>query len=111
VQELLREPLDAMVVIGGYNSSNTISLAALCAERVPTYHIEDATSIEPDTRRILFRAAGVKHSEASVTGWIPDRPVIRIGLTAGASTPNNKIGETVARIFATCGIDARVDAA
>ena len=35
VQELLREPLDVMVVIGGYNSSNTISLAALCAERVP----------------------------------------------------------------------------
>ena len=48
VLELLEEPLDAMVVIGGYNSSNTISLAALCAERVPTYHIEDATSIEPE---------------------------------------------------------------
>jgi 4-hydroxy-3-methylbut-2-enyl diphosphate reductase len=108
VQELLRDPLDAMVVIGGYNSSNTISLAALCAERVPTYHIEDATSIEPDTRRILFRPAGVKHSEASATDWIPDRPAVRIGLTAGASTPNNKIGETVARIFATRGIDVRV---
>jgi len=33
-----------------------------------------------------------------------DRP-IRVGLTAGASTPNNKIGETVARILATRGID------
>jgi 4-hydroxy-3-methylbut-2-enyl diphosphate reductase len=108
VQELLRESLDAMVVIGGYNSSNTISLAALCAERVPTYHIEDATSIEPETRRILFRPAGVQHSEASTTDWIPDRQPVCIGLTAGASTPNNKIGETVARIFATRGIDVRV---
>jgi len=112
VQELLRESLDAMVVIGGYNSSNTISLAALCAEQVPTYHIEDATSIDPEARRILFRPAGVIHSEASAVDWIPDRPGVRIGLTAGASTPNNKIGETVARIFATRGIDVRiVDAA
>jgi len=107
VQELLREPLDVMVVIGGYNSSNTISLAALCAERVPTYHIEDATSIEPEARRISFRPAGVRHSEATSTDWIPGREVVRIGLTAGASTPNNKIGETVARIFATRGIDVR----
>jgi len=112
VQELLRESLDAMVVIGGYNSSNTISLAALCAEQVPTYHIEDATSIHPEARRIVFRPAGVIHSEASAVDWIPDRPGVRIGLTAGASTPNNKIGETVARIFATRRIDVRiVDAA
>ena len=110
--ELLREPLDVMVVIGGYNSSNTISLAALCADSVPTYHIEDATSIDPDTRRIAFRPAGVVHSEAEATDWLPDREIIRIGLTAGASTPNNKIGETVARIFATRGLDVRsIDAA
>jgi 4-hydroxy-3-methylbut-2-enyl diphosphate reductase len=96
-----------MVVIGGYNSSNTISLAALCAERVPTYHVEDATSIDPETHSIDYRPAGVKHSEASKTGWIPDQPSVRIGLTAGASTPNNKIGETVTRIFATRGIDVR----
>jgi 4-hydroxy-3-methylbut-2-enyl diphosphate reductase len=84
----------------------------LCAERVPTYHIEDATSIEPDERRIAFRPAGVQHSEATATDWIPDNPTVRIGLTAGASTPNNKIGETVARIFATRGIDVRsLDAA
>ena len=43
VVELLdREPVDLMVVIGGYNSSNTCNLARLCAARVPTYHIADA---------------------------------------------------------------------
>src|SRR5205085_10736331 len=45
VTELLRQPLDVMVVIGGFNSSNTISLAALCAEQVPTFHIEDRKSV------------------------------------------------------------------
>ena len=43
--ELLREPLDVMVVIGGYNSSNTMSLAALCSETVRTYPVEDADDI------------------------------------------------------------------
>jgi 4-hydroxy-3-methylbut-2-enyl diphosphate reductase len=107
VQELLSEPLDVMVVIGGYNSSNTISLAALCADAVPTYHIEDATSIEPASRRVAYRPAGIRHSEATATDWMPDAGPVRVGLTAGASTPNNKIGETVARIFAMRGIDVR----
>jgi 4-hydroxy-3-methylbut-2-enyl diphosphate reductase len=107
VEELLREPLDAMVVIGGYNSSNTISLAALCAERVPTYHIEDATGIDPDAGTIAYRVAGVQHREAVAHDWLPANAAVRVGLTAGASTPNNKIGETVTRIFATRGIDVR----
>jgi 4-hydroxy-3-methylbut-2-enyl diphosphate reductase len=104
VIELLEEPLDVMVVIGGYNSSNTISLAALCAERVPTYHIEDADGIDPEAGTIHFRVAGVKHIEETRAGWLPDFGPLRIGVTAGASTPNNKIGETVARILATRGL-------
>ena len=104
VLDLLEEPLDAMIVIGGFNSSNTISLAALCAERVPTYHIEDAGGIDPDAGTVHFRIAGTHHHESTRAGWLSaDRPM-RIGLTAGASTPNNKIGETVARILATRGL-------
>jgi 4-hydroxy-3-methylbut-2-enyl diphosphate reductase len=101
---LLDEPLDAMIVIGGFNSSNTISLAALCAERVPTYHIEDASGIDPDAGTVRFRVAGVKHVEEMREGWMPAGRPVRIGVTAGASTPNNKIGETVARILATRGL-------
>ena len=104
VLELLKEPLDAMVVIGGFNSSNTISLAMLCAERVPTYHIEDASGIDPETGTVHFRRAEVKHVEERRAGWLPSGVVLRIGITAGASTPNNKIGETVARILATRGL-------
>jgi 4-hydroxy-3-methylbut-2-enyl diphosphate reductase len=103
VRELLQEPLDVMVVIGGFNSSNTISLAALCAERVTTYHIDTAASIDPAARSIHYRPAGIRNVEADAADWLPAGPV-RIGLTAGASTPNNKIGETVARILATRGL-------
>jgi len=101
---LLEEPLDAMVVIGGFNSSNTISLAALCAERVPTYHIEDASGIDPETGTVHFRVAGVAHVEATRDDWLPAGRPVRVGVTAGASTPNNKIGETVGRILATRGL-------
>ena len=106
VVDLLREPLDVMVVIGGYNSSNTISLAALCSESVRTYHVEDAEDIDPSSGAIRHRPLGAK--EESETGdWLPSTSPLRVGVTAGASTPNNKIGEAVGRIFATRGIDPK----
>jgi 4-hydroxy-3-methylbut-2-en-1-yl diphosphate reductase len=104
VLALLEEPLDVMLVIGGYNSSNTISLAAICAERVPTYHVEDASCIDPATNTIRYLPIGTKQ-EAAVTGWLPMTGPLRVGLTAGASTPNNKIGEAVALVLATRGLD------
>lgn len=103
VKELLAEPLDVMVVVGGYNSSNTISLAAICAERVTTYHIEDAEAIDPERGTIRHKPIG--RDEELTERWVPAHGAVRIGLTAGASTPNNKIGDTVARVFATRGID------
>ncbi|MCC7195897.1 MAG: 4-hydroxy-3-methylbut-2-enyl diphosphate reductase [Gemmatimonadaceae bacterium] len=104
VNRLLEEPLDMMVVIGGYNSSNTMSLAAICARKVPTFHISDASCIDPEADSIRHLPVGAK-AEVTVDLWLPDSGAVRIGLTAGASTPNNKIGETIARIFATRGVD------
>lgn len=103
VEELLREPLDAMVVVGGFNSSNTISLAAICAATVPTYHVEDAAGIDPETGVIRHRPLGAT-GEIDTAGWLPPTGPLRVGITAGASTPNNKIGESVARIFGTRGV-------
>ena len=102
VLKLIGEPLDLMIVIGGYNSSNTTHLAAICAERVPTYHIEDALCVDPAGGTIRFRPVGGT-AEQVLGPWLPAGPVT-IGLTAGASTPNNKIGETIERIAATRGI-------
>jgi 4-hydroxy-3-methylbut-2-enyl diphosphate reductase len=109
VIELLDEQLDAMIVIGGYNSSNTISLAALCAERVPTYHVAEAAAIDPQSRTVAYRVAGVKHEEAVASNWMPPSGPVRIGLTAGASTPNNSIGDVVTRILTTRGITLKMD--
>jgi 4-hydroxy-3-methylbut-2-enyl diphosphate reductase len=105
VRELLAEPLDAMLVVGGYNSSNTISLACICAEVVPTYHVEDADAIDPARGTVRYRVAGKQYEERVAEGWLPATGAARVGITAGASTPNNKIGEAVLRVFATRGVD------
>ena len=102
VLRLIAEPLDMMVVIGGYNSSNTTHLAAICQEKVPTYHIEDAACIAPEEGTIRFRPVGAKEEQCRAA-WLPAGPVT-IGVTAGASTPNNKIGETIERIAAMRGL-------
>ena len=106
VNELLKEPLDVMLVIGGYNSSNTISLAALCSEKVRTYHVQDATCIDVGARSIKHLPTG-RYEEVEDANWLAGDGPVRVGLTAGASTPNNKIGEAVARVFATRGVDVR----
>ena len=103
VNALLYEPPDVMLVVGGYNSSNTISLAALCAEKVRTFHVEDALCIDPARGSIRARDV-VTGKEVETVSWMPDG-VVSVGLTAGASTPNNKIGDAIARVFATRGID------
>ncbi|WP_309669350.1 4-hydroxy-3-methylbut-2-enyl diphosphate reductase [Gemmatimonas sp.] len=107
VVELLAEPLDLMVVVGGYNSSNTISLAALCGEQVPTFHIADPDEIDVEGNAVRVRRVGPHHHEDEIANWLPTTGVLRVGITAGASTPNNKIGQAVARVFAIRG--ERVD--
>lgn len=103
VKELLEHPIDVMVVIGGYNSSNTISLAALCSEKVCTYHVEDSSAIDAKTGSVVHRPPFWKEDLVE-KGWLSRPGPMRIGITAGASTPNNKIGDAVARIFASRGI-------
>jgi 4-hydroxy-3-methylbut-2-enyl diphosphate reductase len=103
VLSLLEGRLDIMVVVGGYNSSNTCHLAALVAQHgVPTYHIEDAEGVDVGTGAIRHQPVGSKAETVSV-GWLEGASTI--GITAGASTPNNKVGETIARICAVAGVN------
>jgi 4-hydroxy-3-methylbut-2-enyl diphosphate reductase len=87
------QPIDLMVVIGGFNSSNTCNLARICGERRPTYHIADASGLV-SASTIQHKPVGGKE-EVTTPGWLPAGPV-SIGLTSGASTPDN-IVETVIR--------------
>jgi 4-hydroxy-3-methylbut-2-enyl diphosphate reductase len=103
--ELLEHTLDVAVIIGGYNSSNTNNLAIIAAERVPrSYHIASGDCIIGDT--IRHKPAGTPldaREEVEERGWLPAGPV-RLGLTAGASTPNSQIGLAIGRILEARGL-------
>jgi 4-hydroxy-3-methylbut-2-enyl diphosphate reductase len=106
VLALLQESLDVMVVVGGYNSSNTCHLAALVHQHgIPTYHIEDADSIDVSTGALRYQPIGTK-TETTTRDWIGNAKIV--GITAGASTPNNKVGETIARISAVAGVSSQL---
>jgi 4-hydroxy-3-methylbut-2-en-1-yl diphosphate reductase len=100
VRHLEKSSIDLMMVIGGYSSSNTNNLAKIAATSAPTFHIQDAASIV-DADTIRHKPAGTKEEIVS-HGWFPEG-VRTIGITAGASTPNNQIGETIERMLAFRG--------
>jgi len=91
--------LDLMIVIGGYNSSNTQALARMCAPRVRTYYIDSPSCIE--TTAIRHRLVG-DAADSRTDHWLPPGP-ISIGITAGASTPDSVVGVALERILALRG--------
>ena len=104
---MLSDPPDLMIVLGGYNSSNTNNLARICEQVVPTFHIDDSSCIEgPD---VIRHKPVTSDAEIVTPSWLPDGPVT-VGLTAGASTPNNKVGQTIERLLACRGLQAPVPA-
>jgi 4-hydroxy-3-methylbut-2-enyl diphosphate reductase len=101
VVALLRDrPIDMMIVIGGYNSSNTCNLARICASSRTTFHIAD-----PDC---LMSPAEIRHKpvggkvEIVTRDWLPPSGPLTVGLTSGASTPDNLVAAAVARLEAFC---------
>ena len=104
---LLNErPLDLMLVVGGYNSSNTCNLARICADRVPTYHIADPDCLV-SANDVRHRPVGMPSTTASLeqvtSGWLPAAGALAIGLTAGASTPNNIVGQVIEKLAQFAG--------
>jgi 4-hydroxy-3-methylbut-2-enyl diphosphate reductase len=93
IRLLAEERLDLMVVIGGYNSSNTCNLAHICAEHVPTYHIADPACLV-SANAIRHKPVG-QSNEIETLGWLPDSGDLRVGLTSGASTPDNLVERVV----------------
>lgn len=97
--------LDLMIIIGGYNSSNTNNLAKIASKYTRAYHIQDPACIV-SADEIRHKPIGSKEEVVS-RGWLPDGPV-EIGITAGASTPNNKIGEAIEKILACRGLEVQL---
>ena len=96
VVELCREGVDLMLVIGGYNSSNTTHLAEICDQQFPTFHVCDSDRLVSPA---LIRHKPI-HSEKEVESrdWFPAGP-LKIGVTAGASTPDVKVDESIERLL------------
>ncbi len=96
VMTLLAEhPPDLMIVLGGYNSSNTCNLAKICAASVPTYHVAAPDGLV-SSDEIRHKPVGVSQ-EVTTTGWLPAGR-ISVGLTSGASTPDNLVGAAIRRL-------------
>lgn len=105
VADMMEDSPDVMLVIGGYNSSNTNHLAHLCRQHTATFHVEDAACINIDTGSVLHKPElDPVTPEVEDYDWLPEGP-FSLGITAGASTPNNKIGEALIRILQVRGID------
>jgi 4-hydroxy-3-methylbut-2-en-1-yl diphosphate reductase len=98
VRLLAEERIDLMLVIGGYNSSNTCNLARICAEKVPTFHVAN-----PDG---LLSAHEIRHRqvekkvEVVTRDWLPAAGAVTVGLTSGASTPDNLVEIVVRKLEA-----------
>jgi 4-hydroxy-3-methylbut-2-enyl diphosphate reductase len=95
--QLVDDPLDLMVVIGGYNSSNTTHLQEISVERgIPSYHIDSANRIGPGNR---VEHKPLNQSLSVTEPWLPDGPIV-VGVTSGASTPDRVVSDVLKTIFA-----------
>lgn len=95
--QLVDETLDLMVVIGGYNSSNTTHLQEIAVEHgIPSYHIDSADRVGPGNR-IEHKPL---HQDLQVQeNWLPDGEIV-VGITSGASTPDRAVERVIEKIFA-----------
>ncbi|MFQ5650316.1 MAG: 4-hydroxy-3-methylbut-2-enyl diphosphate reductase [bacterium] len=96
--------LDLMLVVGGFNSSNTNHLAEISSKYTTTYHIDDPACILQDGQ-IRHKRIG-SQDIAVCKDWLPPDEIV-LGITAGASTPNNKIGEVIERVMRLRGVDVQ----
>ncbi|HSF20353.1 MAG TPA: 4-hydroxy-3-methylbut-2-enyl diphosphate reductase [Vicinamibacteria bacterium] len=101
VLELCAEGVDIMLVIGGYNSSNTTHLAEICSRHFPTFHIADSNRLR--SSELILHKPIDSSEEIEARDWLPDGPM-KIGITAGASTPDVKVDESIERLLSFRGL-------
>ena len=103
--EMLTAPMDILLVVGGYNSSNTSHLVEIGQEELPTFFIQNAdclTSLETIAHFDLEQKTQIN---SEYPGKILAGESAVIGITAGASCPSNLIEATILRAFELRGIN------
>ena len=101
--DMLNDPMDLMLVVGGYNSSNTTHLVEIAEQQLPTFFIRNASCLE-SLEQIIHFDLHQKAEHSSYTDKLKGDGPVTVGITAGASCPNNLIEETIVRVFALRGI-------
>ena len=97
VLSLVDEKLDLMLVIGGFNSSNTTHLQEIAIDKnIPSYHIDCAERILPGNR---IEHKPLRGDLVVTEDWLPDGNTV-VGVTPGASTPDKAVEDTIDRILA-----------
>jgi len=104
LEKLLREPMNLLIVVGGYNSSNTSHLAEMGEAVLPTYFIKNAAKMESD--KLIRHYNQHKKEEVETRDWLPVGN-LTVGVTAGASCPNNLIEDAIRRLFELRGISVQ----
>ena len=101
--EMLKRPMDILLVVGGYNSSNTTHLVEIGEQQLPTFFIRNAECLRTLEQIVHFdlHTKGEKESYSQKLAGTGD---VVVGITAGASCPNNLIEDTITRVFALRGI-------
>jgi 4-hydroxy-3-methylbut-2-enyl diphosphate reductase len=101
LQKLLKEKMHLLLVIGGYNSSNTSHLAEMGEAILPTFFIKNATKMVSEELIVHYDLH--KQQEVETSSWLPEGP-ITVGITAGASCPNNLIEDAIRRLLELRGV-------
>jgi 4-hydroxy-3-methylbut-2-enyl diphosphate reductase len=104
LEKMLLTPPNLLIVIGGYNSSNTSHLAEMGESRLPTYFIKNAAMME--SAALIRHYNQHKKEEVVTRDWLPSGN-LTVGITAGASCPNNLIEDTIRRLFELRGISVQ----
>lgn len=93
---LLKAEADFAIVVGGYNSSNTSHIVELCEEKLPTYFISSEEKILSEERIKHFNLHN--HNEIETENYLPQKDVVTILLTSGASCPDATVERVLRKI-------------
>ncbi|MCA9440346.1 MAG: 4-hydroxy-3-methylbut-2-enyl diphosphate reductase [Candidatus Omnitrophica bacterium] len=102
VIDMVKNPLDLVLIVGGFNSSNTSHLREISGEKYPAYHIDRLSRIQGSD--LIEHRDPETGDLVQTKDWLP-KEFCRIGFTAGASTPNQVIGEVIQKVLEIKGVD------